>query len=206
MQQKSIILYHGGDVCLPVEDIDLNRRDDYDFGMGFYMTPDRDIAEEWVRERDTPVINTYKLSYRENEIAFLSHSDWLKVIIGFRKGIYRVVLTKNIIVGEIANDRMFPMLNAFMRKAPAGISDKVLFDCITSINLGVQYVLKRNTSCLEFVESRELRDLERQEANNRHYQRRRNMENDLEAIQRKRYDNEKFMSDYIKECGHGFTI
>ena len=62
--QKEVILYHGSNKIVKVEDIKLpGPRDDCDFGPGFYMTPNRQIAEEWVRKIKTPVINKYKLIY-----------------------------------------------------------------------------------------------------------------------------------------------
>jgi len=203
---KSIMLYHGGDRELQIENIKFNGRNDCDFGKGFYMTPHKQIAEEWVRKRDNAVINKYELVYEESDSIILKGSDWLKVILGFREGLYPVNLTKNLVIGAIANDRMNSALPAFLTEGILGIGDKRLFECLTLVQLGDQYTLKNSVEGLTFVGSYVLKGFTLQQARDRHSQRRVNMAATLNKIKRNQYTNELFLEDYVEECKNGFTI
>jgi len=204
---KQTILYHGGDKEMQVSEINFNgTRDDCDFGAGFYLTPDRKVAEEWVRDRTTPVINTYRLTYCTSDVTVLEGSDWLKAVIGCREKSFAVKFTKNIVIGSIANDRMNDALPAFLTPAIFNIGDKRLFECLTLVKLGDQYVLKNNCDGLEFLESKPLKGLAQQQARERHNARRHDMKNKLSQIRRKQYTDEKFVEDYIEECKHGISF
>ena len=49
---KKITLYHGGDKEMKVADIMFpGPRKTCDFGPAFYLSPDKSIAEEWVRKK-----------------------------------------------------------------------------------------------------------------------------------------------------------
>ena len=50
--QNRIILYHGGEREMRICDIEFpGPRNDCDFGAGFYLTPDRNVAEESTTNR-----------------------------------------------------------------------------------------------------------------------------------------------------------
>ena len=203
-----IILYHGGDKPMPTAHIQRpGPRADCDFGQGFYLTPDKHIAEEWVRKKQPPIISVYELTYSPQEVLHLAGDDWLRVIIGCRENAYPVRFSKNIVIGSIANDRLFPMLGLFMDTTLiVGIGDRRLLECITLVNLGDQYVLKDSTHGLVLLESYALTGERLHAANDRHATRRRGMNDALAAIRRKNYDNERFADDFIKECRDGITL
>jgi len=77
-----ITLYHGSDRELRVEDIKFpGLRDRCDFGKGFYLTNDREIAEEWVRNIKNPIINEYALNLSTQSILELDGDSWIHVIL-----------------------------------------------------------------------------------------------------------------------------
>ena len=204
---KKITLFHGGDTEMTIDKIKFpGPRPECDFGRAFYLTPSPDIAEEWIRNSPTPVISQYELKYSEDAAIVLRDMDWVKVIVGFRTELYKVSFTRNIVIGAIANDRMFEALPLFMRQGIGGISDKMLFDCISLVKLGDQYALINNADGLEFQKSYILKGKMLQDAHQRHGERRRGMTKAIENIRRQRYENERFIEDYIREGGNGITF
>ena len=205
--QKKVILYHGGDEEIKTEHIIFpGPRPDCDFGRGFYMTAVSAVAEEWVRNKSSPVISQYELKYYEHETTALYGLDWIKAVVGFRTSAYTVEFTRNIIIGAIANDRMNDALALFMSRGIAGISDRMLFDCLSLVQLGDQYVLTKNAAGLTFLKSYVLKGKMLQDAKHRHEERRRSMTKKLGDIRRRRYDDEKFVVDYMEEFRHGVTF
>jgi len=204
---KRIILYHGSNREVRVEDIKFpGPRPDCDFGRGFYATPHAAIAEEWVRKELTPVINMYEFLYKEEDTVTLLDTSWLKAVIGCREGLYKVTFIKNIIIGAIADDRMNEALPAFLTNSIFSIGDKRLFECLTLVKLGDQFVLKNNTNGLTFIKSYILKGKMLQDALQRHDDRRHDMKRALEGINRKQYPDEKFLDDYVKECKNGIAF
>jgi hypothetical protein len=204
-EKMKAILYHGGDKEMPSNEINFpGPRPDCDFGAGFYCTPNRKIAEEWVRNKQSPVISMYELEY--NDALHIKEETWLKTVLGYREQLYKVTISANIIIGAIADDRMNDALPAFTTDAVFSIGDKRLFECLTLVNLGDQYVLKNNAQGLTFLKSYTLTPQALQQAQARHGTRRRDMQTKLKQIHRKQYANEKFLEDYIRECKDGFTI
>lgn len=206
-EKTTITLYHGSNRVVDIRDITFpGPRPDCDFGSGFYLTPHQDIAEEWVRNEISPIINVYTLTFLQSQAIILSGENWLKTVLGFREQRYNVTFTQNIIIGAIANDRMNDALPAFCSDTLFRIGDKRLFDCLTLVKLGDQYVLKNNAQGLKFIKHYTLTHAELDAAKARHQARRTGMKTSLLQAHRKVYSNEKFLEDYLEECRHGFTI
>jgi len=192
---ESIVVYHGGERELPLDKIEFaGRRRDYDFGDGFYVTENRQVAEEWSKDRSTPVVNAYRLEIPSNEILHLKDQDWLRVIVGFRLQKYKVVFKSSYIRGAIANDRMDVSLSFFLS---GEIGDLRLIKCLEYCKLGDQYLLKKLPDKAEHLEARRLHGLALQTAYNRNIARRHNMDNALLKIRRQSVEGELFIDDYL---------
>ena len=97
-------LYHGGVMEVKPDDLYFpGPRGKFDFGSGFYLAESKHVAEEWVKDKPTPIINEYNLLFRKDDSLFLEKEDWLKVIVGHRRELYDVHFTKNIVIGEISS-------------------------------------------------------------------------------------------------------
>lgn len=192
---ESILVYHGGELELPLDRIEFaGRRKDYDFGDGFYVTESRQVAEEWSKDRSTPVVNSYRFEMPSNEILHLKGQDWLRVIVGFRLQKYKVVFKSSYIRGAIANDRMDISLSFFLG---GEIGDLRLIKCLEYCKLGDQYLLKKLPDKAEHLETRRLHGLALQTAYNRNMARRDNMDNALLKIRRQSIEGELFIDDYL---------
>ena len=193
----TLTLYHGSDRIVLPENIRFpGPRGDCDFGTGFYLTDSRHVAEEWVCNEQTPIINVYNYTVPQNDVLYLVDTDWLRVIVGFRKEIYKVHLKSNVVHGLIADDRMFEYLADFIRGA---IGDKRLMKCLDYCKLGSQYCLRKDPAGLTFVNSYPLQSQERQNANQRFKDRRIGMRMELQQIIRRHIEGERFIEDYLQE-------
>ena len=196
----NVTLYHGSDREKRIGDIEFpGPRNDCDFGSGFYLTENRQIAAEWIFNESTPVINEYTFSCPRDKILYLKDRSWLRVIIGFRTERYRVNFKSPVIHGLIANDRMASVIPPFLLGT---LGDSRLIACLDYCKLGNQYCLKESAEYLTFVRSFPLKGLELQQAADRYRNRRRGMQEQLIKIQRSIMSDEKFIEDYMKEGGY----
>ena len=193
----NIKLYHAGDREILINDIIFpGPRGSCDFGRGFYLAESRRTAEEWVVNKKSPVVNVYNLNVPKNEILYLSGTEWLKVVVGFRENKYRVRFKSPVVCGPIANDRMNIALPLFMSGI---IGDIRLLECLDYCKLGNQYLLRGSAEYLTFIESCQLRDSDLKIALDNYNGRRKNMGSELIKIQRAPVTGEKFIEDYLAE-------
>ncbi len=64
-----IKVYHGSN-CEVKEPSLLYGREDADFGVGFYVTTDAEMAEKWAARRNNPIINVYTINLDNLEEKF----------------------------------------------------------------------------------------------------------------------------------------
>lgn len=114
-----MIVYHGGAVEIPVPDL-WHSRKAVDFGPGFYVTPIREQAVRWCekRKRRSGAAVLCRYDYDEPRAAdlkilrFDSYSEeWLDFIVVCRG--LSDASDWDIVVGGVANDRVFDTLEAF---------------------------------------------------------------------------------------------
>ena len=192
----TLTLYHGSDKTKTIEDIKFpGPRFNCDFGPGFYLAERKETAEEWVRGSDEPVVNIYTLTFDTKESIELKGRDWIKVIVGFRESAYKVKFTKNIIIGDIANDKMFSVMPLFMQGI---IGDRRLIKCLDYCKLGKQYLFREHAAGLTFIESYIMNDSQRKDAIERYNDRRKRMNRDLIILQREPMQGEKFIEHYLE--------
>jgi len=204
--KELVRLFHGGEKIVKPDELYFpGPRGNFDFGKGFYLAENKHIAEEWVKDKQTPIINEYELVYDKTDSVFLEKEDWLKVIVGHRRNQYSVNFTKNLVIGDIADDRLFESLVSFVSPR-SNVGDLRILKMLTYCNLGLQYVLKNNAEGLTFVNSYELRGFQLQQARDRHSKRKYQMAEKLLEIERSSMPGEKFVDWYIKECANGVSF
>ena len=191
----SLLLYHGSEAVRKIEDIKIpGPRERCDFGQGFYLAESKHTAEEWVIRESTPIINSYSFSAPQKDILYLSGEDWIRVVVGFRTGKYRIKFTSPIIHGLIANDRMDIALAAFM---DGTLGDKRLLESLNYCKLGAQFLLRQSTKYLISHQNKDLKGAELQRAQARWISRRNGMNEYVKGLFRKPVIGEKYIEDYI---------
>lgn len=119
---KNITLFHGSDIR--IEEPDLSRSAwGRDFGMGFYLTSDKQQARAWARRKansalsttHTPYVNEYHLSdfegLRVKEFKGANKS-WIDFILKNRKS--NIAHTEyDVIIGKVADDNTRRMISKY---------------------------------------------------------------------------------------------
>ena len=166
------ILYHGSKKGI-AGDIAPISRAECDFGQGFYMGTATLQPLTLVCAEDKPKFYTVEfdlsgLKILEVEIGM----DWAMMIAYYRKQMEKVKGTEiyekyahfadgyDVIVGYIANDRMYTELARFFNGT---ITDVALLKCLSVLDLGKQYVAVTQKACdqIKIIEERDMHLLER---------------------------------------------
>lgn len=155
-QPHTLTLYHGSKDGLhgPIQPIS---RDLCDFGRGFYMGTDRMQPLTLVCSYPAPILYTVELDTDGlNTLRLDAGLDWA-MLIAYNRG--RLETAKqtalyehyrhmadgmDLIVGPIANDRMFVVLDRFFE---GSITDAALTACMAALGLGDQYVAVTQRAC-----------------------------------------------------------
>ena len=104
-----MLLYHTGPVEIRRPDIRYGRKN-ADFGQGFYMTPNRDFAEKWVKT-GSACMNTYELNTEGLRVhRFGRDEEWFRYLSANRAGKPDSMPNADVIIGPIANDTLFDTL------------------------------------------------------------------------------------------------
>ncbi len=103
-----MFLYHTGFEEIRDPDVRYGRKN-ADFGQGFYLTPDKDFARRWAKERkDAEVIlNRYELRTEGlNIYRFIRSEKWFQYIFANRAG-KADSINADAVIGPIANDTLY---------------------------------------------------------------------------------------------------
>ena len=166
------IFYHGSKKGI-VGDIAPVSREECDFGRGFYMGTGTLQPLTLVCAEDKPKF--YAVEFDLSDLKVLEVEigmDWAMMIAYYRKQMEHVTHTPiyekyahfadgyDVIVGYIANDRMYTELARFFNGT---ITDTALLQCLAVLNLGKQYVAITQKACdqIRILEERDLHLLER---------------------------------------------
>lgn len=169
-----MLLYHGSKHGISGEIAPLSR-DRCDFGRGFYMGTD--ILQPLTLVCGYEDAHLYTVDFDIsglNVVRFESDVDWA-LYIAYSRGrldhvrdselyqrIAHLADGADVIVGSIANDRMFVVFDRFV----AGqLTDTALVSCLSALNIGDQYVAKTEKACsrVRVVEDRLIGEAERAE-------------------------------------------
>ena len=166
-----LIVYHGSKKGLQGR-IEPISRESCDFGKGFYLGTDPAQPLTLICDEDKPVLYTMKLDLTGLKVLKVEMNlEWTMLIAYYRgymdevKGseIYKkyekMADGYDVILGFIANDRMYRVMKSFFEKE---ITDVALIHSLSALDLGRQYVCKTKKACnrLEIIDKRELTSLE----------------------------------------------
>ena len=115
-----------------------------------------------------------------------------------RRKMYNVIINKNLIIGDIADDSLHRSLSDF---TDGILSDKRLIKCIKYCGLGYQYVFKKKCAGLEFMGSTSVTQQEINEALIRKQNRRQDMNKFIRTVYRTPIKGEKFLDEMDGEGG-----
>ena len=153
---NKLILYHGSKNGI-VGDIAPISRSECDFGQGFYMGTSTLQPLTLVCAEDKPKFYTVELDLTGLKVLNVEIGlEWALLIAYYRKEMESAIGTEiyekyanfangyDIVVGYIANDRMYTELSRFFNKT---LTDTALIHCLSALNLGKQYVAITEKAC-----------------------------------------------------------
>ena len=153
---NKLILYHGSKNGI-VGDIAPISRSECDFGQGFYMGTSTLQPLTLVCAEEKPKFYTVELDLSGLKVLNVEIGlEWALLIAYYRKEMETAIGTEiyekyanfangyDIIVGYIANDRMYTELSRFFNKT---LTDTALVHCLSALDLGKQYVAITEKAC-----------------------------------------------------------
>lgn len=153
---NKLILYHGSKNGI-VGDIAPISRSECDFGQGFYMGTSTLQPLTLVCAEDKPKFYTVELDLTGLKVLNVEIGlEWALLIAYYRKEMESAIGTEiyekyanfangyDIVVGYIANDRMYTELSRFFNKT---LTDTALIHCLSALDLGKQYVAITEKAC-----------------------------------------------------------
>lgn len=169
---ETVTLYHGSKsgICGAIAPASRNR---CDFGKGFYMGTD--YTSPLTLICNYPKAKIYTLSADLSGLKILDVEvglDWA-LLVAYNRGKMEMVKNSQIynrfenlakgcdmIIGYIANDRMFVVLDRFFN---GEITDQALINSLSALKLGKQYVALTKKACrqIEILVAKELSEKER---------------------------------------------
>ncbi len=153
---NKLVLYHGSKKGI-IGDIAPISRDECDFGSGFYMGTNTLQPLTLVCNEDKPKFYTVELDMTGLKVLTVDIGmDWAMLIAYYRKEMESAKGTPiyekyahmadgyDVIIGYIANDRMYTELSRFFNKT---LTDVALINCLSALDLGKQYVAISEKAC-----------------------------------------------------------
>lgn len=172
-RDEIVTLYHGSKSGL-MGDISPSSRSRCDFGQGFYMGDEIFQPLTLICNFPHPILYTVSLDLRGLEILDLELGlDWA-LLVAYNRGkmennkgsnLYQRISSLfkdcDIIIGYIANDRMFAVLDQFFNNL---ITDEALIHSLSALKLGKQYVAMTPKACsqISVIEKHNLSQDERE--------------------------------------------
>ncbi len=171
--KETVTLFHGSKSGI-VGDIAPMSRDHCDFGRGFYMGTEKSQPLTLICNYPKAILYTVNADLSGLKIFDIEVGiDWA-LLVAYNRGkmesakgsqIYRRIagLTDgyDMMVGLIANDRMFVVLDRFFK---GEITDEALIHSLAALKLGKQYVALTEKACkqIEIVDAKPLTDQDRE--------------------------------------------
>lgn len=160
MYTKYIRLHHGSKYGIKGE-IRPSSRENCDFGKGFYMETIAEQTQSLVLSNKFPNSKYYIVDFAiadipEEKVLHLSGMDWAYFVLYNRGELDKIKETEfydkyahfadnyDVIIGPIADDNM---RNAILDFSDGLLTDMALEKCLSSVDYGLQYVLKTDFAC-----------------------------------------------------------
>lgn len=156
LENGRVLLYHGSKSGIEGA-IEPRSRKQCDFGMGFYMGTDPSQALTLLCDYEKSKL--YLVSIDTRQLAMLdvpADIDWAMLVAYNRDRMERIsgtpfynkyrdmAASKDLIVGSIANDRMFYVIDNFFI---GNVTDSALVHSLAALQLGKQYVAVSQKGC-----------------------------------------------------------
>ena len=156
IEEGRVLLYHGSKSGI-VGDIAPKSRDMCDFGKGFYMGTepaqpltlicDFEKSKFYIVSIDTRELDSVEIEADLDWAMFVAlHRGRMDKIKGteFYNKYSQIDTGKDLVIGSIANDRMFYVLDNFFM---GNITDMALVNSLSALKLGKQYVATTERAC-----------------------------------------------------------
>ena len=154
---SEIKVYHGSycEVKQPLLD---NGRLDADFGLGFYVTPDIEMAEKWASRKRRAIINEYILETENlQKYSFALNKEWLDYVIKNRNEYGKKVIIDayDLVIGATADDKLYATIEQY---ESGFINADVAVEVLNCMKIGQQICIKSQSGLekLHFIRSIEL--------------------------------------------------
>ena len=156
LEEGRVLLYHGSKAGI-VGEIAPRSREMCDFGKGFYMGTEPGQPLTLICDFEKSKFYIVSIDTRElNSIEIKADLDWA-MLVAFHRGrmdkikgtafydkYSRIDAGKDLVIGSIANDRMFYVLDNFFL---GNITDAALVNSLSALKLGKQYVATTEKAC-----------------------------------------------------------
>ena len=156
LKEGRVLLYHGSKSGI-VGDIAPKSREMCDFGRGFYMGTDPGQPLTLICDFEKSKFYIVSVDVRAlNTVEIKANLDWA-MLVAFHRGrmdkikdtdFYNknssIDASKDLVIGSIANDRMFYVLDNFFM---GNITDAALVNSLSALKLGKQYVATTEKAC-----------------------------------------------------------
>ena len=160
-----MILYHGSDTIIKHPSSQQGRKD-VDFGRGFYMTKDKNMAQKWACNKNISIVNIYEADLSLLNVKQLAaDEEWLDYVVFYRTHEGKLPfddIPYDVICGPTADDKLFVTLDMY----PDGFLSKQQAIHISGYPHYSQQVVFKNdiaiNRAITFKEAKELKGLERQ--------------------------------------------
>lgn len=151
------IFYHGSNTIIQKPDLSKSR-EDIDFGVGFYLTADYNMAAKWACKKNNSICNRYNLNMEGLSVhTFELDREWLDYVIANRNE----EIDKNnkfskydVLIGAIADDRLYNTIEMYESGFIPAFKAIEIMNCM---GYGQQIVLKTEKA----IGNLELLDFER---------------------------------------------
>lgn len=156
LEANRVLLYHGSKFGIEGA-IETKSRKQCDFGKGFYMGTDPGQALTLICDYEKSKF--YIVSVNLDELANIevpADIDWAMLVAynrgkmekingtSFYKKYRDMLLNKDLVIGSIADDRMFFVIDNFF---VGNVTDKALVNSLSALQLGKQYVAVSQKGC-----------------------------------------------------------
>lgn len=136
-----IKVYHGSTCEVQKPSLAYGRKD-ADFGVGFYVTSDKDMAEKWAARKRNSIVNVYSIDLDNlNGVEFELNKGWLDFIMQNRHGSGKLgydLSGVDYIQGATADDRLFAVMEQYENNL---LGADVAIKAINSMHIGVQIAI-----------------------------------------------------------------
>ena len=156
LEEGRTLLYHGSKLGI-VGDIAPKSREMCDFGKGFYMGTEPGQPLTLICDFEKSKFYIVSIDTRElNSVEIKADLDWAMLVAYHRGRMEQIKGTefygkysqldagKDLVIGSIANDRMFYVLDNFFTGV---ITDMALVNSLSALKLGKQYVATTEKAC-----------------------------------------------------------